>query len=231
MATALDIIKRSMRLIGALGGGETPTADEATDGMTALNAMLDMWDIQRLAVYQIQQEAFTWASGNASRTIGSGGDFNATNPTRVESAVQTVNSIDYPINILKQEQYRNLPDKTTQTDLITHIWHEYAPTLSTLYAYPVPSANAAVKLRTWKQLQSFAALTDVLTLPKGYEDAITYNLAVQLAPEYQRAIPTQVGMYAMSSLRVLKTHNLEVPTMTVEPAHVSDPAYFDWRTG
>lgn len=44
MATALDVIRRAMRLIGALQEGEVPNADQAGDGLTALQAMLGEWE-------------------------------------------------------------------------------------------------------------------------------------------------------------------------------------------
>jgi len=44
MATALDVVRRSMRLIGALAEGEVPTAEQAADGITALQAMLGDWE-------------------------------------------------------------------------------------------------------------------------------------------------------------------------------------------
>ena len=88
MPTALQLVKRSMRLIGALEGGGTPTADEQTDGIAALNSMLDAWSIQGLNVYQVQDEAFTWASGQVSQTIGSGGDFSTARPAQIEGFFQ-----------------------------------------------------------------------------------------------------------------------------------------------
>lgn len=48
MATALDVIRRSMRLIGALAEGEVPTAEQAADGLTALQAMLGDWEARGL---------------------------------------------------------------------------------------------------------------------------------------------------------------------------------------
>ena len=44
MATALDVISRAMRLIGALSTGEVPSADEAKDGLISLKAMLGDWE-------------------------------------------------------------------------------------------------------------------------------------------------------------------------------------------
>lgn len=44
MATALDVIRRAMRLIGAIAEGEVPTAEQAADGLTSLQAMLGEWE-------------------------------------------------------------------------------------------------------------------------------------------------------------------------------------------
>ena len=44
MATALDIVSRAMRLIGALAEGEVSSAAQAADGITALQAMLGEWE-------------------------------------------------------------------------------------------------------------------------------------------------------------------------------------------
>lgn len=43
MATAQDLIARTLRLIGAIEGGEDPSAAEAADGLDALNEMLHGW--------------------------------------------------------------------------------------------------------------------------------------------------------------------------------------------
>jgi hypothetical protein len=48
MATALDVIRRAMRIIGALEDGEVPTASQAADGLEALRAMLGDWEARGL---------------------------------------------------------------------------------------------------------------------------------------------------------------------------------------
>ncbi len=44
MATALDIITRALRLINAIEAGETATAEDAVDGLAALNEMVHGWE-------------------------------------------------------------------------------------------------------------------------------------------------------------------------------------------
>jgi hypothetical protein len=230
MPTALDMIKRSMRLVGALGGGETPTADEQSDGLAALNSMLDSWSIERLSVYQTQEEQFTWTGSAGSQTMGSGGDFNTTAPAEVVGGYQRVSNIDYPIQIANEAQWAALPAKSTTSSLITWMYPAYAAPLVTLYAWPVPSANATVRIRTWKALQNFSAATTSLAMPPGYQEAIEYNLAINLADEYQRPVPPNVYRRAVGTKRTLKRQNTRVPNSRVEPALVGGTS-FDYRTG
>ncbi len=44
MATALDIITRSLRLIYAIEAGETATAEDMVDGLASLNEMVNGWE-------------------------------------------------------------------------------------------------------------------------------------------------------------------------------------------
>ena len=44
MATALDVVRRAMRLMGALAEGEMPTAEQLSDGLQSMQAMLGDWE-------------------------------------------------------------------------------------------------------------------------------------------------------------------------------------------
>lgn len=43
MATCRDVVTSAMKLAKSLSSGETPTADEADDGMKALQSLYDVW--------------------------------------------------------------------------------------------------------------------------------------------------------------------------------------------
>ena len=44
METAGDIINGSLRLLGVLAEGETPSADTSQDALRAMNQMIDSWN-------------------------------------------------------------------------------------------------------------------------------------------------------------------------------------------
>lgn len=216
MATALDLIKSSMRKIGALADGESPTTSEANDALAILNSMLDSWSLERLLVYQIRQENFTWASGNASRTIGSSGNFNTTRPTKIENGFTRINSIDYPYQVVSREYYDAISDKTTQSTYPEVVYFEQNNPLGTIYGWPVPSASIDFYVNSWRQLQQFTALTTDLALPAGHQRTIEFNLACELAPEFELEVPERVDRIARESKSAIKRANSEPLIAQVE---------------
>lgn len=228
MATALDIIEKSMRLFGGLADGESATASEASDGLDALNGMLESWSIDRLMVYHILQENFTWASGQASRTIGTGGNFNTTRPTKIVSGFTRINNVDHPFRVVERQFYDAVIDKTVQSSYPEIIYYDATMSTGTLYAYPVPNASISVYLNSWKQLQQFSALTTELALPPGYRRAIEYNFAVEFAPEFGMEVSDKVERIANTSKAAIKRINAPSMVATIE---LSQGKPFDINSG
>ena len=213
MATALSMITRAMRLARAIGKGETPDSSESADGLVALNAMLDSWQIDRLFVYQIVQGSYTWPASTTSRTIGSAGNFNVQRPVRIDSAfVVDSNSQWYPVDVLQDRtEYDSIVTKTTESSLPKYLFMDSAYPLGVIYLYPVPSVALTLKLNTWQTLQSFASLATDLALPPGYQRAIEYSLAEEFGPEFGVTIPPKVEKIALQSRAAIQ--NLNMPSL------------------
>ena len=213
MPTALALITRSMRLAKVLRKGESLDSDESADGLVALNAMLDSWQIDRLLVYQIVQVSNTWPAATTSRTIGSGGNFTQQRPVKIDSAFVTdSNSNWYEVRVLQDRtEYDSIVIKTTESTLPQYLFMDPAYPLGVIYLYPVPSAAVTLKLNTWQTLQSFAALTTDLSLPPGYQRAIEYNLAIEFGPEFGANISPEVKRVAMESKAAIQS--LNAPSM------------------
>lgn len=217
MTTALQIIESSARKIGVLGVGESADADFSSNALAGLNSMLDSWQLERLAVYQIVQGSYTWPAATTSRTIGSGGNFSAQRPVRIESAfVVDSNSNTYSMKVLqRREEYDAIAVKTVQSSLPSWLFMDSAYPLGVIYLYPVPSAQVTLKLNTWQTLQSFAALTTDLALPPGYLRALEFNFAIELHSDYP-SIPLapSVIKIATESKSAIKTIN--APSMVAQ---------------
>lgn len=207
MATAQDLISRAMRLIGVASVGETLSAEEVDAGLTALNAMLSSWRNERLMVYAIQEETLSMVASQSSYTIGPSGDLNTTRPVKIEHAFLRASGVDYPVQIINDREYADIPEKTTDTDIIEKLY--YAPSMSTgtLYVWPTPNTANVLHLFTWTPLSEIATSSTTITLPPGYEEMIVFNLAPRLAPEYGVQISQEVAGYAVDSMAAIKRIN------------------------
>ena len=207
MATVQTLIDRSLRLIGVIASGDSPTSDETADCLTALNGMLESWRNNRLFVHAFTESTLTMTVGDASYTIGPSGDLDTTRPVKIESAFMRVSGVDYPVSVVGKDRFDMIPDKTLTSDLLEMV--RYNPTMptGTLSVWPVPSVANVLHLTLWSPVASFSAATDAVSLPPGYERAITYNLAIEAAPEFGREPSNTVQRIAMESLANIKRIN------------------------
>ena len=208
MATAISMITRAMRLGGVIGKGETPDDDEAADGLTALNSMLESWSTERLFVYYIVQEALTLVAAQTTYTMGSGGDLNTTRPTQIDdSCFQRYNSMDFPLKLIDADAYALIISKSLQSNFPMYLFADMQYPLVSLSFYPTPSTSGTAYIRSWKQVQTFSTLPTVLALPPGYERAIVYSLAEEFGPEFDVEIPASVSRIAAKARANIKRIN------------------------
>jgi hypothetical protein len=221
MASALDIIKGAMRLVGALEAGATPSGEDSTDALTALNDLLEQWSLERLTVFQVLNESFTWAAGAASRTIGSGGDFATTRPTRLEEGCFARDSagFDWPLKILDSAGYQAITLKSQAGTTPGWIYFSPEMPLGKLYIWPVPAAAVTVSLASLKQFSAFPAPATAVVLPPGYVRALKFNLAVNMAPEWiGRDASMTVVAQANESKAAISRINVTRPIMPMDRA-------------
>jgi hypothetical protein len=207
--TANDIIESAALKLGAKESGESLTASEAEDSLNILNSMIDSMSIDGALIFKVQQEALSWAGGNATRTIGSGGDLNTTRPLRIEAGTFFRDgTTDYPVEIVRDRAtYDRLSSKTDTSTYPEILYYEPGSPLGKIYAYPVPSSTITLYLNTWAPLQNFPTLTEVLSLPPGYRWFLEHNLAVALSPVFSIPVPSWVEREAEKSRRRIERAN------------------------
>jgi hypothetical protein len=221
MPTALEMIRRSMRLINVLAAGEAPVAQEQNDGLTTLNAMLDSWSINKLNVYALQEDTHTLVAGTATYTIGSGATINTDRPLEIQRAFVRRGTVDYPLDIIGDKYYAEVPDKTV-TGTPEELYYNPLYPNGSITLFPVPDVAYTLHIYQWEQLQSFTSLTTSLSLPPGYENAIVYNLAVDMAPEYGVEAPSLVMRLASKYLGDVKRKNKKPIYAGTEVVSLSD---------
>lgn len=197
MTTALGIITSAMRKAGVLVKNEAPSADEAADGLEMLNDLLASISNDSLIVYARTTESFTLAGGTASYTIGSGATFNTVRPIKIISAYVRTGNIDYPLQMVNDEQYASIIYKGA-TGIPEFLNYTNAFPQATINLYPKPSGSYEIFIVTEKQLSTFT-LNETVSLPPGWKRMLIYNLAIELAPEYGQPASGEVIQIAKDS--------------------------------
>ena len=191
MTTALQLVTASLRKLGAVAAGETPDADEQSDAIASLNQIIESWNLQGLNLYRRENASYTLVPSQQDYTIGSGGDFDGARPITLNGAFVTRNGIDYRMEVLTQDRWNGITQKSTASDIPCAIYYEPTFPLGTVHVFFVPNDALTITLAVDMQLSAVATVDDVLVFPPGYERALMYALAVDLAPEYKAVTLSQ----------------------------------------
>lgn len=214
--TVLDLIKRSMRLIGALnvGSGE-PTNDEQAAALLALNGMVDAWATERLMMFTTTRGLVQLTAGKQSYAIGpSNADWIAPRPPYIDAAglvlVQSDPGQTYerPLTIIRtNKEWARVRMKALPSDLAMALYYQPDFPNGTVTLWPSPTEANSLALYMPVAVTQFTLLTQTISLPPGYARALPYNLAMELAPEFDREPSALVVATAMQSKADIKRVN------------------------
>ena len=231
--TAGDQINRALRLLGVLAEGETPSASVSQDSLTALNQMIDSWNTERLSVFSTQDQVFLWPAGEISRTLGPSGDFVGNRPILLDDSTYYVgnNGVSYGIKFINQQQYDGIAVKTVTSTFPQVIFVNNTFPDIEMFVYPKPTQALTWHFISVEELTQPATLATNLTFPPGYLRAFTYNLAMEIAPEFGVEPSPQVQRIAMTSKRNLKRINNPDDVMSMPYAIVATRQRFNVYAG
>ena len=215
--TALDIINSSLRLLQVASPDVVLTAAEANDALDALNLMLDGWSNESMMLHHIVQESFALTPGQAAYTIGQGGQLSTDRPISIESATISISGADYAVQPMAFDDWAVIRLKSLQA-YPNYMYLDATYPLGTLNFYPVPIAASTLTLYSRKPFTQFSSLTASFSLPPGYARAMKYQLAIELAPEYQTSAGQDVAGLAMSAKAGIKRTNNRAITSQLDVA-------------
>lgn len=214
--TPLNIIQLALKDCGAFGVGQSPRADDINDAMTKLNQMVGEWSRKRWLVYELL-EAFITSTGANPYTIGPGGQFNISPRPNVISAAfmrQPINGglpVDYPLEIiLAREDYSQIAVKS-MVAFSSYLFYDTGFPMGNIYTWPVvPANNYEIHIIYKNDIQQFTSLNETIILPLEYRNALQWNLAMRLCPQYQLDVHPVVAAMAKDSLNVIRGANPQV---------------------
>lgn len=213
--TFLDILSDSLTYIGQLGIGRSVSPEQAQQALRKANRMLAKWSLKKLLIPVITVRPFTLSASVQDYTVGpTGATFTGTRPVYVESGIATIpgTNMQNPMSVLDKTQWDAIPDAGMICGLNgvpAMVWVEYTFPNLAFHVSAIPSTAVDIRLGTWELLQQFAAVTEEVNLPPGYEEALVYNLAAELAGDYDQPVTQDLGQLAADSLATLSTNNAQ----------------------
>jgi hypothetical protein len=232
--TAGDQINRALRLLGVLAEGETTSASVSQDSLMAMNQMIDSWNTERLSVFSTQDQICTWPAGQITRTLGPSGDFIGLRPVLLDEATyfrDPGTNVSFGIKFINQQQYNGIAVKTVTSTYPQVIFVNMTYPDVTMSIYPRPTRDLEWHFVSVQELSNPATLATDLFFPPGYLRAFTYNLAMEIAPEFGVEPSPQVQRIAMTSKRNLKRINNPDDVMSMPYAIVATRQRFNIYAG
>lgn len=234
--TALTLITDALLDLGVLADEETPSASQAQGGLRKLNNLLDSWNIENLMVYGAQSYTIPLVSGQASYTIGTGGNLNIPRPTSIQSAyvrdltLPVAQRLDYPLYMYTNQEWSDVAFKgQTASWPNWGVWFDDSYPLINAYVNPVPNTSQYGLVIWIAGDLANLDLNDVISLAPGYKRAIVANLAIEMAPSYQVEPSAAIVEIARQSKSLIKSKNFQLNELQIDPRLTG--AVFDYRTG
>ena len=208
-----DVVSRALRLIGI----RNASTDRNNEAFIAFNMMLASWDSIFSAYPVIEQ--FDISSGTESLTIGSTGDLFTTRPDRIISAdLMSDDDISTTLNVLfTYEEFQRIRDKTS-IKRPENMCYLLTDPDGTIYFDYIPDQDYTLTIQSYKDIPQYVTLNDTIAESAVYQKAYAYNLAIDLADEWDMQPLNHVTKTAEKLKDELSNNNMRaIPSVQNDP--------------
>lgn len=220
-----------MKLAKVLSSGETPTAEEATDALATLNDILENWDTEPLSLWGSANFVGATVGGQATYTIGPGGNLNTTRPEKVNAAYVTFGGVDFGLSVIGQIEYNGIGLKTQQQPVPEQLLYVNDYPLGLITLWPVPSQAIPLTITADRLLTQIATTATTINYPPGAAKALRYALAIELATEFGAPIDTALAVLAADAKADFKRANKQPVKAQYDAGLVGIQGAGNWQTG
>lgn len=238
---ASTLITNALLELGVIAANETAAAADATLGLSLLNRIIDSWSTREVFIYTVSIAQYTLVPSQQTYTIGPGGNFDTTRPTRILNANIILTSVTpnvrVPLQLINDDQWASIAVQNVNTTIPTKLYYDggfNANGQGTLFFWGVPTAANSVELFTPQLLTAPASLSTTIYFPPGYEEALTLTLAERMCGPFNKVRPPSLIQDAMKARAAVIGLNTEAPLLTTDSglqASTPNRPYFNYRTG
>lgn len=177
-----QLITASLRKLGVIAEGQSPSAQNITDGAMALNSTITMLKTKGMALWTRVEYTFTPTTG--SYLIGDGQTLNTQFPVKLLQVIRNESGGKIDMDIVSRDEFNILPANSTGNPIKVN----YQPFINygrvSLWPTPDSTNTSTITLVYNKPFQVFTSASETLDFPEEWYNAIVYNTAVLLAPEW-----------------------------------------------
>ena len=141
------------------------------------------------SIYSIVRNVYDITANQQTWTFGTNGTLATTRPAKITgvSIIDLTNAdqpVEIPIAYITSEQWQYESVKNNSVQIPSEVWDDQGFPTRTLTYYPIPDVACQTAIYSWSALSTFSDLTTDTTFPPGYLEAIQYNFALRLAPQF-----------------------------------------------
>jgi hypothetical protein len=166
--------------------------------------------------------------------LGPSGNFVGNRPILIDDATyyrDPGTNVSFGIKMINQQQYDGIAVKTVTSTYPQVMFVNMTYPDVTMTIYPKPTRDLEWHFISVNTLTQPVNLSTTLAFPPGYLRAFTYNLAMEIAPEFGVEPSPQVQRIAMTSKRNLKRINNPDDVMSMPYAIVATRQRFNIYAG
>ena len=177
-----QIITAAIRKLGGIAEGQTPSAQNLSDGQVALNGVIAQ--LKAIGMPLWARSEYTFTPTTSTYTIGTGYTLNTVYPVRMLQAYRTETNTKIPMEIIAREDFNTLPANSEGSPIKLN----YRPYINygsiSLWPTPASTNTSTVTVVYQRPYEYFTAGTETMDFPEEWYNSVIYHTAVRLAPEW-----------------------------------------------
>lgn len=180
-----QVITGALRKLGVLPSGGTASSAQISDAADALNAIVKAFQADGMPVWKISSTTFTVTDGTSIYTVGPSQTVNTTGkPLRVIQAFYTPeDGNNTPMNVYNRYDFNMLPNTAEGTPV--NLYYQPLRTTGEIKLWPTPNdSTTEITIHYQAMYEDMDSSSDDFDFPSDWIQALIYNLAWSLSPEY-----------------------------------------------
>lgn len=240
-----ELIRLALMEIRVARAGDVVSPDDMADGLLLFNELLDAWNADGRTLFSTAFATHTLTANLQPHTIGLAANsptfsVSVGRPVHILNAnIVLTNNIRSPLHLINEQEWNAIltgaaaGQAVTMTSSIPSVlYYKDGWPNGSIYLWPVPSTAYGLELETETLLAS-VALTDTLTLPYGYQQALRLTLAEIFASAWGQKVSEATRENARVARAAIFATNSEQPLVLADAGVPMGgrSGTFDYRVG